>query len=178
MRKKRSSFISWVFADWAELDNVESSLADAIKTYNNNFNKIKSYEDMVKTDLNLITQNIRKMSANEIMLQDRLIIEKTLASIENERADFLFLQLQHMLALTDILNNAKVEEDLVLIETALLQTRPKCNLEECIINIYLTVSEGEIVLHKTIGFPNQQIYQKITCKPIYLFKALIFFIYI
>ena len=48
LRKKRSSFLSWVFADGAELDDVESSLSDAIRTYNENFEKINSYEDMVK----------------------------------------------------------------------------------------------------------------------------------
>ena len=86
--------------------------------------------------------------------------------MEIERSNFLLMQLQHMMALTQIVENDQFEEDLLLIESALLQTQPKCDLKICIMSMYITIHDEKVILHKTIGFPEQKKYQEITCSPI------------
>ena len=86
------------------------------------FYHFHSYGTVLKDDNNLVSKAVNKISANETQLHDRLIIEIVQNNMEKERLHFLILQSQHMLAIRGILTKSEFEEDMKIIEGALLET--------------------------------------------------------
>ena len=127
--------LGWLMSDGAEVDNIGRSLKDTIQSYNSNFEKIQHLDDQIMLSYNHITEKLQDMSEKEILLRDLLVSEQIKTQLARERQQFINVQSQHYIAISNMIEHSDIHEALEMISRSLFHQNV-CNIHICEIGIF------------------------------------------
>ena len=147
---KRSTLLSWILGEGAQLDDIELSLKDSIIHFNQNFEKISIFDKEVVESFGKLEEDIGSLAKIEQTLQDNIADLSLFARLQNVKTHYMLTRIQHENALHRLLQESKLVENLHLLTRALFGSN-ECHLQACETSIAPEQSEKDMVkVHREI----------------------------
>ena len=147
---KRSTILSWILGEGAQLDTLETSLMDSITHFNENFKKISLFDDQVVESFNRLEEDIGALAQIEQTLQDQISDLSLFTRLQNIKTHYLLSRIQHEIALHRLLQESRLVENLHLLTRALFGSN-ECHLQACETSISPEqYEEGKVRVHREI----------------------------
>ena len=127
---KRSTLLSWILGEGAQLDDIETSLKDSIIHFNENFEKISIFDGQVVESFNKLEEDIGALAQIEQTLQDNIADLSLFVRLQNIKTHYLLSRIQHEIALHRLLQESRLVENLHLLTRALFGSN-ECHLQAC-----------------------------------------------
>ena len=147
---KRSTLLSWILGQGAQLDTIEHSLKDSIIHFNENFEKISIFDGQVVESFNRLKLDISSLAQIEQTLQDQIADLQLFVRLQNIRTHYLLSRIQHEIALHRLLQESKLVENLHLLTRSLFGSN-ECHLRACETSISPEqYEEDKVKVHREI----------------------------
>ena len=164
-REKRSNLLSWISGSNDEIVSLQQDLGQIVDKYNHNFENIQQYSKIFNEDLKIMNNNMIKLTSVENKLGKDIASIMFVENIRNKKSKYLNFEEQKIAALKDAVDHSTIEEDLLLLETTLLQ-KPVCTLTKCVTKSFVTSTPThKVIIHSNIKtfIPDKRF--EITCQP-------------
>ena len=127
---RRSTLLSWILGEGAQMDDIEVSLKDSIKHFNENFAKVSIFDGEVVESFNRLEMDIGALAEIEQTLQEQIADLSLFVRLQNIKTQYLLNRIQHEIALHRILQESKLISNLHLLTRALFGSN-ECHLRAC-----------------------------------------------
>ena len=114
--------MSFLLGDGKQLNNIETSLQESIKHYNENFRQLKIFDDKIIDNFQSLENDITQLAKIEINLQDQMTELTRFSRITNIKFEYLLTKMQHSSTLHRLLTESKILDNLALLERALFSS--------------------------------------------------------
>ena len=165
-RSKRSSILTYLFADGRQTDKLQNNLVDTVAIFNRNFQKISSSENTIKLDLGKVHTDVTSLVLSQDSIREKLLERSVLSTKAHAQSKYMIIQQQHYQALQHLLKSSQMSNTLLDVRNALMQKTGKCTQSKCVVHAYVTSSTNKVQLHKEYGELVHMDKVEISCKPI------------
>ena len=127
---RRSTLLSWILGEGAQMDTIEVSLKDSIKHFNENFAKVSIFDGEVVESFNRLEMDVAALVEIEQSLQEQITDLSLFVRLQNIKTRYEISRIQHAIALYRILQESKLISNLQLLTRALFGAN-ECHLQIC-----------------------------------------------
>ena len=147
--RRTANILSFLLGDGKQLNNIETSLQESIKHYNENFRQLKIFDDKIIDNFQSLENDITQLAKIEINLQDQMTELTRFSRITNIKFEYLLTKMQHSSTLHRLLTESKILDNLALLERALFSSN-ECTLAICESAISAEGLGTKILVHREL----------------------------
>ena len=149
-KKRRSAnLLSFLIGDGRQMNAIEQTLKDSIDHYNNNFQKLKVFDDHIVDTFQTMNKEITNLANLEDKIEDKIAQLNRFTKMNDIKMQYLLVKLQHASAIHRLLTESKLLDNLAILERALFSAN-QCTIRTCEINISAELIGSKVLIHREI----------------------------
>ena len=147
--KRSANILSFLLGDGKQLNAIEDSLQASIEHYNDNFKKLKIFDDQIIQNFKNLDTDVNNLAKIELNLQDKLAELTRFSKLMDIKYNYLLIKLQHSTTLHRLLTESKLLDNLKLLERALFSGN-ECSLAVCEVTISAEGLGTKVLVHREV----------------------------
>ena len=147
--RRSANLLSFLIGDGRQLNEIEQTLKESIEHYNNNFQKLKVFDDKIVDTFQTMSKEITNLANLEDKIEDKIAQLKRFTKMNDIKMQYLLVKLQHASAIHRLLTESRLLDNLAILERALFSAN-QCTIRSCEINISAELIGSKVLIHREI----------------------------
>ena len=141
--------MSFLIGDGRQMNEIEQTLKESITHYNNNFKKLKVFDDKIVDTFNTMSKEITNLANLEDKIEDKIAQLKRFTQMTDVKFQYLLVKMQHSNTIHRLLTESRLLDNLAILERALFSAN-QCTIRSCEINISAELIGSKVLIHREI----------------------------
>ena len=163
--RRSANLLSFLIGDGRQMNEIEVTLKESITHYNNNFKRLKVFDDTIVDTFNTMSKEISNLASMEDKIEDKLAQIKRFTQMSDVKFQYLLVKMQHSNTIHRLLTESRILDNLAMLERALFSANI-CSIRSCEINISAELVGSKVLIHREILSLQPVMKYLISCKAI------------
>ena len=147
--RRSANLLSFLLGDGRQMNEIETTLKESITHYNNNFRKLKVFDDKIVDTFNTMSNEINNLAHLENKLEDKIAQIKRFNHMTDVKFQYLLVKMQHANTIHRLLTESRLLDNLAILERALFSANV-CTIRSCEISISAELIGSKVLVHREI----------------------------